>query len=67
MAGRKPLVLINGNSKPINPHFCYKILQKAVFRSMELPNRHIQIWDRVRGKEICAVTKTRRTITVEFR
>jgi hypothetical protein len=67
MAGRKPLVLINGDNKRVGSHYCYKIVRSAVHKSMELPNKHIQIWDMVRGKEVCAVTKTRKTITVEFR
>jgi hypothetical protein len=65
--GPKPLILINGNSKPIHYRFRYKLLHKAVYKSMALPNRHIQIWDLTRGKEIGTVTKTRKTITVEFR
>jgi hypothetical protein len=65
--GPKPLVLINGDSKPINSHYRYKILAKAVFKSMSLPNKHIQIWDLSRGKEVGCITKTRKTITVEFR
>ena len=65
--GPKPLVLINGNSRPISNRYRYKFIQSAVFKSMSLPNKHIQIWDLSRGKEVGTVTKTRRTIRVEFR
>jgi hypothetical protein len=65
--GPKPLTLINGSSKPIHPRYRYKTLQKAVHKSLSLPNRHIQIWDLSRGKEVASVTKTRRSIHLEFR
>jgi hypothetical protein len=65
--GPKPLVLINGNSRPIHNRYRYKFAAKAVFRAMSLPHGFIQIWDTERGKEVGTVTKSRKTIKVEFR
>jgi hypothetical protein len=64
MAGKKPITLINGNGKPINQHYCYKIPIKAIFRAVQLPNTYVQVWDNDAGKELCYVTKNRNSITI---
>ena len=65
--GRKPLQLINGNSKPIHNRYCYKHGDKAVFRAMKLPHNFIQIWDEAKGVEVARILKSRKTIMVTFK
>ena len=62
--GKKPIVLVNGNGKPINNHYCYKFPVKAILRAVQLPEKYVQIWDTEAGKELCYVTKSRNTITI---
>lgn len=62
--GKKPIILVGANGKPINNHYCYKFIPKAILRAVLLPDKYIQIWDTNGGKELCYVNKTKNTITI---
>jgi hypothetical protein len=68
MAGKKPIVLINGTGKPINPHYCYKKPQSAANRAIvvavEGKHKYVQIWDTNSGKELAYVSRTPYSVTL---
>jgi hypothetical protein len=71
MAGRKPIVLVNGTGKSINNHYCYKhhtrALSRATTLAMEGKHRAIQIWDTRGGKELAFVSRRYNQVIIEVR
>ena len=68
MAGKKPIILINGTGKPINQHFRYKHGMRAATRAislaMEGKHKTVQIWDNAKGKEVAFVYRTHNSVTL---
>jgi len=58
MAGRKNIVLLNGNGKMAGGHYCYRHLQSAVRRASKLAveeRKITTIWHNDEGVELCVV------------
>ena len=70
MAGRKPIVLINGTGKSINHHYCYKkptsAAHRAIAVAMEGKHKYIQIWDTKTGKELAYVHRSANSVTLSI-
>jgi hypothetical protein len=71
MAGKKPIILVNGTGRAINSHYCYKHGMRAATRAitiaMEGKHKFVQIWDTTKGKEIAYVSRTHNSVTLSVK